>query len=428
MPSWSNWSGSVTAQPRRIASPRDEDELAALLRDCEKARVVGAGHSFMPLCSTKDTLIRLDAMEGDLIVAPGRDRVSAPAGWSLKRLTQALWAQGLSLVNQGDVNPQSLAGAMATGTHGTGAELGSLSTQARAFRVMGPDGAISACSAFVEPDLFQAARLSLGVIGVATRIDVAVMEAYYLEEVLRAERFDVVREAYLAWSGQNRHVEFFVFPYAEHAIVKRLNTCPASDAPARDTDMEEGAFRLLCDACAAAPALTGALQKMFTPKKLSAKRSGPAHRIFPSQRMVRFEEMEYVLPQSAGLAALDALIATIRSKKLPVAFPFEVRLVAQDDIWMSPFQFGPSMTIAVHQYAKMPWGAFFAEAEAILLAHGGRPHWGKRHSLRHDDVCRLYPNADRFKAVRRDIDPEGQFLNGHLAALFGDRQQTEAPA
>lgn len=401
-----------------MAQPRDEDELARLVQSSRRVRVVGAGHSFMPLCSTDDVLIRLDAMEDDLIVGSNGETVSAPAGWSLKRLTASLWERGLSLANQGDVNPQALGGALATGTHGTGASLGSLSTLARAFRLIGPDGAVLVCSRLHEPEHFEAARLSLGMVGVATRIDVAVTPAYHLEEVLNVERLQLVRESFVAWGEANRHVEFFVFPYADYAIVKRLNPCAPTEAPERDTDMEEGAFRLLCDVSAALPGMTGILQKLFTPKRLQALRSGPAHRIFPSERTVRFEEMEYVLPREAGFAALDAVMAQVRQRKLPVAFPFEVRLVAQDDIWLSPFQFGPSMTIAVHQYAKMAWEAFFECAEAIFRDHGGRPHWGKRHTLTSEDVSKFYPNADRFKAVRARLDPEEKFLNDHLRGLF----------
>ena len=418
MPTWTNWSGGVTASPRTIAAPRDEGALSRLLQSSARARIVGAGHSFTPLCSTEDVLIRLDAMEGDLIIAPDRRSVSAPAGWSLKRLTEAMWAHGLSLPNQGDVNPQSLAGALATGTHGTGATLGCLSTFARAFRFLDANGDVRQCTPLIEPELFQAARISLGMLGVVTRIDVEAAPAFHLHETFDAMRMAVVRDAFLEWGARDHHVEFFVFPYADHALVKRLTPCPPSEPPERDTDMDEKAFRLLCDMCAAMPGRTGFLQRQFTPKRLSARRSGPAYRIFPSERTVRFEEMEYALPRAAGLAALDEIMARVRTARMPVAFPMEVRLVAQDDIWLSPFHAAPSMTIAVHQYAKMAREPFFSEAEAILRAHGGRPHWGKRHTLTRADAEKLYPRWRDFVRVRASVDPNGTFLNPHLAALF----------
>ena len=164
---WSNWSGSVSA-PARVARPTNEAALSALVREAAKVRAVGAGHSFMPLCRSDELIVSLDAMTGELSIAPDRQTARIPAGWSIKRLTEALWQHGLALANQGDVNPQALAGAMATGTHGTGVNLGSLSTFARGFRLIGADGATRWCDAQENPDLFAAQRLSPGLFGIAT--------------------------------------------------------------------------------------------------------------------------------------------------------------------------------------------------------------------------------------------------------------------
>jgi FAD/FMN-containing dehydrogenase len=181
MANWSNWSGSVSATPKKIEKPRNQDELAQLIREAKKVRVVGAGHSFMPLCETDGTLLSLSDMEGEVTVNADATRATAPAGWSLAKLTQILWDKGASLTNQGDVNPQALAGAIGTGTHGTGATLGTLSTAARGFELMGPDGSIVRANPGENPELFQAARLSLGLVGVATKIEFDVLPAYHLE-------------------------------------------------------------------------------------------------------------------------------------------------------------------------------------------------------------------------------------------------------
>jgi FAD-linked oxidoreductase len=402
--------------------------LGAALAAAQGVRAVGAGHSFMPLCATDDVLLCLDQMEGDLIVAPDRRSVSAPAGWSLKRLTAALWDEGLSLANQGDVNPQSIAGALATGTHGTGAKLGSLSTLARAFRIVTAEGRIVMCSLFERRDVFEAARLSLGLLGVITRVDLAVEPAFHLEERLEAVRYAIARDAFFAWAHDNRHVEFFVFPYGRNAIVKRLNIAPDEGPLTRLNDMDEKGFKAICDVCARAPFLTPWLQRGLVPDTLSARRVGPAHQIFPSERTVRFEEMEYALPMEAAFAALDAIIEMIRTRRIPVTFPFEVRLVAGDDIWLSPFNRGPAAAISMHQYTKMAWREIFSEAEAIVRDHGGRPHWGKRHTLDAQAVGRLYPKAQAFNAVRAEMDPRGVFLNAHLGALFAPDAHRERPA
>jgi FAD-linked oxidoreductase len=416
---WSNWSGSVRAQPRAIAQPKTEQELSALVARSTKVRVVGAGHSFMPLCETEGTLLKLDALEGELEISADRSRVWAPAGWSLAKLTEALWREGLSLPNQGDVNPQSLAGAISTGTHGTGAELGSLSTIARAFRLVLADGAVVTCSEAERADLFQAQRLSLGLFGVVTRVEIDVLPAYHLEERLESHPLDVVAERWDELVASNRHAEFFVFPYGKNALVKTLLPAPAEGPLEQKNDMDDRAFRVVCDICTMAPALTPFLQVRIVGNGVRQRRVGPAYQIFPSDRTVRFEEMEYELPRANGWPALREAIGWIRRRRLPVAFPFEFRTVAEDDIWMSPFSAGPGASISMHQYARMPWHAIFAEAEPIFRAHSGRPHWAKRHTLTTADVHALYPKAARFLEVRAQVDPGAKFANAHLAELFG---------
>jgi FAD-linked oxidoreductase len=423
MTGWNNWSGSVMASPRLIAQPRDAGELAALVAQAGKVRVVGAGHSFMPLCETSDLLLSLADYEGAIDIASDRRTVWAPAGWSLKKLTAALWDEGLSLINQGDINPQSLAGAVSTGTHGTGAELGSLSTQACGFRLMTAAGQIVECGPTLNPELYEAQRLSLGLFGVAVEIRINVLPAYHLEERVERRPLAEVAERLDELAAATRHMEFFVFPYCDDVIFKTLHPVPA-DTPGRPPseagETDEATFKMICDICAALPHLTPPLQRLIM--RLAGKpsrRVGPAHAIFPSERNIRFEEMEYELPRAAGLPTLRAAIDHIRKRRLPITFPFEFRLAAGDDIWMSPFNAGPGASISFHQYAKMSWRPAFAEMEAVLRDGAGRPHWAKRHTLTPADVHRLYPRAADFLAVRKTWDPAGKFANTHLTELFG---------
>ncbi|HOY76434.1 MAG TPA: D-arabinono-1,4-lactone oxidase [Hyphomonadaceae bacterium] len=418
MSTWSNWSGSVAASPAQIARPKTEAELARLVREAKKVRVVGAGHSFMPLCETDGMLISMSDMEGEITISDDKLHASAPAGTSLAKLTDILWKQGASLINQGDVNPQALAGAIATGTHGTGATLGSLSTAARGFELMTHDGSIVKCSPTENPDLFQASRLSLGLTGVATRIAFDILPAYHLEERLEVYPLDEVAARWDELAVQNRHVEFFVFPYADLAMLKILHPKPSEGEMREQRDMDDIAFRRVCDICKTFPFMTPYLQKRLLPEKMKRRRVGPAYRIFPSDRTVKFEEMEYELPRANGWSALREVIAWIRKKGLPVAFPFEFRLVAADDIWLSPFNGRTGASISMHQYHRMKWHAIFAEAEKIFRAHDGRPHWAKRHTLTTADLHQLYPQAAQFCAVRDEIDPQAKFANAHLAKLF----------
>jgi FAD-linked oxidoreductase len=423
MTGWSNWSGSVAASPRLVARPRGAGELALLIGQTGKVRVVGAGHSFMPLCQTDDLLLSLSDYEGAIEVAPDRKTVWAPAGWSLKALTAALWDQGLSLINQGDINPQSLAGAISTGTHGTGAELGSLSTQACGFRLMTADGAIVECGPDQNPELYQAQRLSLGLLGVAVEIRILVVPAYHLEERVERRPLAEVAERLDELAAATRHMEFFVFPYSDEVIFKTLHPVEveATAPPAREIGEDsEATFKTICDICAAVPILTPSLQRlMMRMMGKASRRAGPAYAIFPSERNIRFEEMEYELPRAAGLPTLKAAMAHIRKRRLPITFPFEFRLAAGDDIWMSPFNAGPGASISFHQYARMPWRPAFAEMEAVLRDGAGRPHWAKRHTLTTADVHRLYPRAGDFVAACKTWDPAGKFANTHLTQLFG---------
>ena len=419
MGQWQNWSGSVTARPERFERPTTQSELAALVAQARKLRVVGAGHSFMPLCETAGTLISMADYAGAIDIAPDRQTAWAPAGWGLDRLTAALWAEGLSLINQGDINPQSLAGAAATGTHGTGAQLGSIATQACGFRLMLADGQIVECSPTRRPDLYQAQRLSLGLFGVATEICINVLPAYYLEERIERRPLAEVAERIDEFGAATRHMEFFVFPYSDDVIFKTLHPVEPQGDYRGGTDIDETIFRRVCNIGAAANWTIPTLQRLMM--RLSAKpsrRTGPAYRIFPSERTIRFEEMEYELPRANGIATLKAAIAYIRKQRMPIAFPFEFRLTAGDDIWMSPFNQGPGASISFHQYAKMPWRNAFIEIEAILRDGGGRPHWAKRHTLTAADVRRLYPRTPDFLRVRRDVDPFAKFANPHLTTLF----------
>lgn len=417
---WRNWSGSVVAEPRRIGEPRSEAELSRLVAEAEAVRVVGAGHSFMPLCATPGLLLDLAHLDGELTVWPDRATAEAPAGWSLARLTGALWAEGLSIANQGDVNPQSVAGAVSTGTHGTGKALPCLSALARGFRICLADGELVDCDAKTRPELFQAARLSLGLLGVITRVRLDVLPAYHLEEVVERLPLGEVMDRFGDWAAERRHVEFFVFPYADTAIVKTLRPVAPEESRLGAGDTDESAFRLACRIGARLPAAIPATQRlMMRAVGRRSRRAGPAWRIFPSDRTVRFEEMEYEVPQAAGLQALRAVIDRVRQRRLPVTFPFEFRWVASDDIWMSPFHAGPCASISAHQFAPMPHQAFFAEIEPILRDLGGRPHWAKRHTLGEADVHALYPRAGDFLAVRRQVDPEAKFANPPLRALFG---------
>ena len=418
MTEWRNWSGSVVAQPQQIARPRTEGELRSLVAAASAVRVVGAGHSFMPLCETSGLLLNLEKMEGELEMSPDRASVWAPAGWPIARLTRELWKLGFSLNNQGDIDKQAIAGAIATGTHGTGRKLGSISTFAQAFRLIDADGRVVECNAATNPEIFQAARVGLGMLGVMTRVKLSVAPAFRLRETLRRVRLAEILEQWDALTRDHRHVEFFVFPYADHALLKVLDVVEDGDDPEPGPDASRAVFQAACDMATMAPGWAPTLQRLLARGLGYSTRAAPAWSIFPSERDIRFEEMEGEIPEGAAPDALRAAIAEVRHRRLPIMFPFEFRAVAGDDIWLSPMNAGPCVSISFHQYAKMPWAEAFAVVESIFQDHGSRPHWAKRHTLRSDDVVRLYPMASRWAAARRTMDPAGKFMNDHLRELF----------
>jgi FAD-linked oxidoreductase len=418
MASWRNWSGSVTAEPAALARPRTVSELQALVAAAARVRVAGAGHSFMPLCETDGLLLELGDLEGAIEVSEDQATAWVPAGWPIHRLTAALWSKGLSLFNQGDIDKQAIAGALATGTHGTGASLGSISTQAAGFELVLADGSKVTCDAGTDPELFQAQRVSLGALGVMTRVKLDLLPAYRLRETVRPAPLEEILKAWPELTMRHRHVEFFVFPYADRVLLKTLDPVETGDDPPPDAGLENTALQWASDLTATFPGLAAPIQRLLTRAIGPATRAAPAHQIFPSERPTRFEEMEYEIPAAAGADALRRAMAEVRRRRLPIIFPFEYRAVAADDIWLSPMNGTDCVSISFHQYVKMPWREAFGVVEAIFADAGGRPHWAKRHSLASADVLRLDPDAARWGAVRQRVDPEAKFLNRHLRELF----------
>jgi FAD-linked oxidoreductase len=400
-----------------VERPRTIEVLQTLVAGAEKVRVTGAGHSFMPLCETGGLLLSLLDLEGELEPAVDRQSVWVPAGWPIGKVTDALWRIGFSLINQGDIDKQAIAGAVSTATHGTGRTLGSLATAAEAFRLVLADGTLVECDRTKEPELFEAARVSLGMLGVVVAIRLKVLPAYRLRETIGRQSLATTLSEWDQVADAHRHVEFFHFPYSEHCTLKTLDVVDEGESP-DPGDFEDNVFQAVCDLVTVWPRTAPTLQRMLTRAIRSSERAGPAGRIFPSERNVRFEEMEYEIPAQNGAQALKEAMALVRERRWPIIFPFEFRTVAADDIWLSPMQGRPCVSISFHQYAKMDWRTPFAGVEQVFQAAGGRPHWAKRHTLTSADVLRFYPDAERWGEVRKRYDPAAKFLNTHLADLF----------
>ncbi|WBL35120.1 FAD-binding protein [Tepidiforma flava] len=390
MPTWTNWSGSVTATPRQLCSPASEEEVAAIVREAaasgRSVRAAGSGHSFVPVVPADDVILSLDALAGLLDADPASGRATLFAGTKLRDATRLLWERGLALPNQGDVDTQALAGAIATGTHGTGPAYGSISTRLAAARVVTADGALLDVD---DPALLPAFRVSLGLLGIFTRITLACVPRYALRERVWQHPIDACLEELAANIAANDHYEFFWFPRSGIAESKSLN--PVDEIPEREEP----------------PPLDG-----------PGERTGWSHRIYPSARDLRFNEMEYAVPAEAGPACFAAVRQRMVERHPKVGWPVEYRTLAADDAWLSPAFGRPTVTISVHQAAERPYREFFTDLEPIFRDFGGRPHWGKFHTCARADLAAMYPRFEAFCALRRQLDPAGRFLSPYLAPLF----------
>ena len=426
---WRNWSGSVTAHPAELHRPASLEALQEGVRRAAErglhVRGVGSGHSFSAVAATDEVMVSLERLSGLVHVDAEAREATVWAGTKLHVLGRLLAAEGLAMENLGDIDRQSLGGALSTGTHGTGLGFGCLSTQAVGLTLVTAAGEVVECSETQRPELFRAAQVSLGALGVLARVRLRLVPAFRLACTRTAQPLEACLERLLEQARAHRHFELFWFPHTAWVSVKTLD---CTRAPARghglghrvkDLLLENAAFGLLSELVRLRPALAAGASRLCA--RLAAEDSsvGASHRVFPTPRHVRFQELEYALPLEAGAAALRALSALVLRERLPVHFPVELRFVQGDDAWLSPMYGRDSAVLSVHQYRDMPRERYFREAEALLRAHGGRPHWGKLHSLEAGSLAPLYPRWEDFGRVRRALDPQGTFLSPYLRRLFG---------
>jgi FAD/FMN-containing dehydrogenase len=388
---WTNWSGNVRVPDATVTVPENVDALADAVARARleggTLRIVGAGHSFVPFWQPGDRLVSLARLSG--IVAEHGQRVSFGAGTGLAEVGPLLAERGLALANMGDIDRQSLAGAISTGTHGTGITLGSLSSQVSALELMRSDGERHRVE---EREALAAARVSLGLLGIVTQVTLEAVPLYGLHERNRVQSTEACIDVLAELVGAHRHIEFWWVPREDHCIVKTLDPIAVPAEPRLDD----------------------------VPFGTSGERWGACYRVFPSERAIRFNEMEYAVPAEHGIACFGALRQRILREFPKLPWPIEYRLVAGDDGWLSPTQGRTVATLSVHQGADRPWQPLFDCAEPVLREHGGRPHWGKLHRMTAASLAPLYPRLGAFAARCRAADPDGLFRNAWLEALLPD--------
>jgi FAD-linked oxidoreductase len=430
---WHNWSSSVQCTPQHIAQPASIEELIQLIKACSNdnrhVRVVGSGHSFTPLVQTDEVLLSLERMQGIEEIDTEHGMVTVLAGTPLKTLGEILYAHGLAQENLGGIDTQTIAGAISTGTHGTGLHTGNLSTQVAGLTLVTANGELLECSDEHSSDLFKAAQISLGTLGVIVKVKLRVVPAKRLHFKSHREPFSYCLTNFERYNQENSHFEIFWFPHTSWVQVKFLNETklPISKrsfwGDFNKVVLENGIYWLLSECCRLLPPLSRSISALSTRAILPVDEVNYSHRAYVAPRMVRVQAMEYALPIEHAQEALREIQACIHQHRFQVHIPLGCRFVRADDIWLSPAYQRDSVYIAAHMYRGMEYESYFRHMEEILQRYNGRPHWGKMHTQDATRLAALYPRWHDFRRIRAVLDPQGLFLNDYLRHLLN----TEGP-
>jgi L-gulonolactone oxidase len=426
---WRNWSRIQQCAPARIHKPISEDELVRIVKraaqDGDRVKAVGAGHSFTGIALTNGHLLDLSDHNTVLSADPDNRTVTVQSGIPLHQLNEELWDRGLAMQNLGDIAYQSIAGAVATATHGTGIRFGGIATQITGLRIIAADGSVIECSADKEPDVFNAARVGLGALGLVSAVTLKCEDAFNLHAIEGPERVDDVLANLDENVAANEHFEFFWVPHTGWALTKRNNR---TTEPARprgrwrefrdDIIYNNLLFGIVCRVGRIRPSLAPTVARAM-PSSGRVEYIGRSYRVFASPRLVRFYEMEYSIPIEAAQEAFNRVREYVAQSGMMITFPVEVRFTKGDDIPLSTANGRDSCYIAIHVFEGTPYQQYFAAVEDIMDDYGGRPHWGKLHFQKAETLAPRYADWDAFQTVRKRLDPDGMFSNPYLDQVLG---------
>jgi L-gulono-1,4-lactone dehydrogenase len=426
---WRNWTGDQRCTPAEVVRPGDRDRLAAAVVAAAGAgrtvSVAGAGHSFTEAALSDGTMIDVAALSGTIDADPATGLVKVGAGTVLADLNEELQRFGLAMENLGDIDRQTIAGAISTGTHGTGAKLRNISAQVEALELVCADGSVRELDG-AEPDLLRAARVSLGALGAISAVTLRCVPAFILLRVDSPQSREEVLASFDERAAANDHFELFTFPYADSALVLERNRVDGPPQPRgrfaaylNDIVLENWALEALSAAGRLVPRSIPTLSRLAAALASGGKTTDRSDRVFASERRVRFTEMEYGVPREHGPEAARRVIEWVRANRYPVFFPIEMRVAAGDDALLSPSHDRDTAYIAVHQYRGMEWRPYFEAVEEIMREYGGRPHWGKRHFQTAATLAPLYPEWGTFQAARDELDPGRVFANEYAKRVLG---------
>lgn len=431
---WRNWTGDQVCAPSAIVAPTGEDELCSIVADAARrgqpVRAVGSGHSFTDCATTQGVMIDTDGLQGILDIDRERGRVTVKGGTRLHALGAPLAAAGLALENQGDIDRQSIAGAISTSTHGTGAGWPNMAARVAAVRLVTAEGDLLDLDADSDPEGYLAARVSLGALGVIAAVTIQCVPLYTLH---RRDAPAPLRETLDRLDEHvdgNDHFEFFVFPYTRTALTRRTRRSDAEPVPApawqrwvQEELLENGVLGAICRTGRRLPRLTPRLNRLIAGAMSASEVEDRPYRVYATNRAVRFNEMEYAIPRACAREAVERVLDVVERRRLPILFPLEVRFSAGDESFLSTAHERDTCYVAVHQFKGMEYETYFRAVEAIMDEYAGRPHWGKRHYQTAESLRERYPQWDRFQAVRERLDPQGVFANDYTRRVLGGAQR-----
>ncbi|WP_087013294.1 D-arabinono-1,4-lactone oxidase [Leucobacter sp. 7(1)] len=424
---WQNWARTESSDPALVLAPRSTDQVALAVRRAGETghtvKAVGASHSFTSIAATDGVQLSMDRMRGLVSADPQRGRVTLRGGTRLWELPALLGPLGLALPNMGDIDRQSITGATQTGTHGTGLKFGGIATGIVGLELVTGTGDTIRIDADNYPELLPAAALGLGALGIVTEVTLQCVPRFLLQADEAPDQLDIVLAEFVERSRAADHFEFFWFPHTDTVRTKTNTRLPLDHGRAplgklsRFVD-EELANNLAFGACvnlgAVTPRATPAVNRFVETLSSRRRYTDESHSVFVTHRRVHFREMEYAVPLEEVADTMRELRAMIERKRYSVSFPIEVRAAGADNLLLSTAHGRDSGYIAVHRYHRDRDLGYFRDAEAILAAHGGRPHWGKMHTLGAAELRERYPEFDRFATVRENLDPERVFRNDYL--------------
>ncbi len=416
--------------PVEIAQPASEEELIALVRRAVLAghpvRAVGAGHSFTDCACTDGVMIDTSRLNRILEVDRDRRTVTVQAGIRLYELGRPLAEAGLALENQGDIDRQSISGAVATATHGTGAGLRNLSAQVVGLRLITATGEVLELSSDREREIYLAARVSIGSLGIISALTIQCVPLYTLHRHDAPLPLEDTLDRLDEHVDSNDHFEFFVFPYTDVALTRRMRRSEDEPHPppqwkrfVEEQIMENNVLGAICRTGRRFPRLAPRLNRFIAGAVSESRVEDRPYNVYATRRAVRFTEMEYAIPRENAHEAVERVLALVPRRRLPILFPIEVRFAASDDAFLSTAHGRDTCYLAVHQYHGMEFESYFRAVEEIMDSYAGRPHWGKRHYQGAATLRERYPEWDRFQAVRARLDPDGVFVNDYTRRVLG---------